>query len=161
ANRIAAKAQRHAPDVSNRLVLACKEDVLASGCKQHEETFVSEVGDVCESRALAPGPCPLRDIDAVARDELRVDSRSPFALRENADDVEEISVRQVADCYLLHESLNRRHGTAKHARLFPNEGDCSFLKTGQSPKPKTVRKSSFSARLSGSAISRAKTRASA
>jgi len=85
-----------------------EEAVLAVCGKENEKAAVSEVRHVCNPRSFPSRARPLRELELVLGNQLRIDSPRVLRVWDDAPDVEEIPVGEVTDGELLDEPADRR-----------------------------------------------------
>ena len=134
---------------------------------------MTDVVQVCETRAFPAGPLFTRQIDALSRDELLIDGTRILTRRNATGHVEPVAMPQILHGHLLNESLDRSRFTTilhtanncvPHVSTFTatTKGDClrhnpkacetSFLCNEASSDPQ--RQNASTARRSSSVGSR-------
>src|SRR5690554_5372669 len=93
--------------------------MLALRGKHDEEPAVPQVPHARTSRALAPGPLPAREPEAVLLLKLRIDLPRVLVVGDAPDDVVAVARGEEIRRDDLHEGLSRRDDVHVHARSLP------------------------------------------
>ena len=138
------KDDRLAPNVANA-TLAAVEYVFAGGRQKHEEPVVAEVADLGIPLGFQPGTLPFRHLQAIAGDQLAVDSRRILIRRHMADRVKPIPMVDQVTGQLLNECFSADSFAAIHTdspHQAWSEGGCLCLRHNlQKPISKSFRQS--------------------
>src|SRR6516165_9785871 len=99
--------------------LVVEKSVSAMCGENHKEPLKANVLQVRCSSLLPPRTSPLRDVDAVAGDDLVINDTRVLALGNAPNHVEEIPLAHEGHGQLLNESANRRCFRSVHHLLSP------------------------------------------
>src|SRR5262249_10212341 len=106
AYEITSKPDRPAANVADARGFVLEEPMLAVCRKNQKNPVEANVLKVCGPRLFTPRPCPLRNVDPKAGDELLVNGTRIFALGNAPSHVEEVSVANERHGHLLNEPSN-------------------------------------------------------
>jgi hypothetical protein len=93
-------------NVSDDKSFSLKKLVTAFRSQEHKKPAMPKVLHVRQTLPLPSASRPLRDCDAVASDELRIDSGQILSFRDFAGDIEPVAMRNVSHGKLLNEPGN-------------------------------------------------------
>jgi len=102
AEGVTVKVERLAAEVPNPLPLPREERMFPMRRHQHEEPVVAQILDTRLPPLTLARARPLRDVQTILRDELRIRPGGIFPLRNPPRDIEQIPMGNVTDRQLLH-----------------------------------------------------------